>query len=222
MRFLLPLALLLLSKPVAAAEITLSDAPGCAIELNGVVTEGDFRRFSEIAEAADLVKSDPGFHTDNSDSALCLDSPGGVSEVGRDIMRFVHANGIATRVEADDSCFSVCALIFMAGRNFYREGDGVARLLDAKGTLGFHAPFVFGDPSRTYVAADLEATYSRATSAIADLIEFGASRSIFDARPRIPTSLIAKLLRKGPSEVYAVETVEDVAFRRRPSFLRLN
>lgn len=194
-----------------AAEITISNAANCSINLSGPVAEGDAEKLSTLADRLGLSRERLDMMPDNSNQAICLDSPGGSYLESRKLMAFINERGLATRISSEAECYSACALVFMAGRLRWYEGEGPARYLHVKGLLGFHAPYFQGEESRSYTADELLVTSVTSAAIISDLIRFGMVQSIFESRPSISMSLIGELLATGPNELMMVDTVEDVA-----------
>lgn len=199
------------SEKAAAATVESSSKPGCSIELSGPLVEGDFKKVLSQADSNGLLKTEPGPFEDNTEHALCLDSPGGDYIQGRMISQLVHDNGIATRVVSGAECYSSCAFIFMSGRVFSIEGDGPSRVLHVLGKLGFHAPYYNLDPDETFRGEVLMKYNKEIVETVSELISFSAYQSIFQSRPSISLSLIAEILSKGPTELAMIDTVEDVA-----------
>lgn len=152
---------------------------------------------------------------------LCLNSRGGnFSEGLRIAMHLMNGSGadhaVTTYVEDRGECYSACALIFLAGSLFGRGGESYpARFLHVGGRLGFHAPYI--DPgtledrsySRTEMAETFEAAIGGVTAAIQlfDRRTFGGPKVHDDNRPWVSSSLFIEMLRKGPNELFAIDTV---------------
>ena len=207
-------ATLSLALPAAshAAVVEASSKPICAIELSGEITSGDFERLAAAAEAAGLTGEILSGEPKNSENAaLCLDSPGGSYFEGRNMARFVHEHGIATRILATGECYSSCAFLFMAGHSLGAEVDGPRRILTIGGQLGFHAPYLALGPDETFSGAEASAMSTMSLQIIADFIEFSSYTSSFDHRPMFSMSLLQDTLRMGPAEMSIVDTVEEAA-----------
>lgn len=199
-------------KEAAAASILKSLKPDCAIELSGPIESGDHERFHTLAMALGLLEpSNSGEPSNSVGDALCLNSPGGSYLEGRFISQELRDYGIPTRVEAGSECYSSCAFIFMSGRLLGAESDGTSRHLHIKGRLGFHAPYIVPDESKTYSASDVSKQVTLTSQIIADFISFGSDTSPYSGRPFFPISLVARLLSAGPSQLAFVESVEDAA-----------
>ncbi|MEI2300519.1 hypothetical protein [Ensifer sp. MJa1] len=194
------------------ATIVEVSRPGCAIALSGPIEEGDHQKFLKLAEKIGLFEpSDSGEPSNKVDDALCLNSPGGSYIEGRLISQELRDHGIPTRVEAAADCFSSCAFIFMAGRLLGPESDATSRHLHIKGRLGFHAPYIVPDETKSYSASEVSARVVLTSKIIADFIKFGSDSSPYNGRPFFPVSLIAELLSASPEELALVDTVEDAA-----------
>lgn len=197
---------------VAAASIVKSIKSSCSIELSGPIESGDHDRFHALAMALGLLEpSNSGEPSNSTDDALCLNSPGGSYLEGRLISQELRDHGIPTRVEAGSECYSSCAFIFMSGRLLGAESDGTSRHLHIKGKLGFHAPYIVPDETKSYTGSDLSKQVTLTSQIIADFINFGSDTSAYSGRPFFPISLVAKLLSAGPNQLALVESVEDAA-----------
>lgn len=196
----------------SAAVMVKSTKPHCSIELTGTIESGDYNHFRDLAKEVGLRDpSDSGEPSNSVDDALCLNSPGGNYLEGRLISQELRELGIPTRVEAGSECYSSCAFIFMSGRLLGAESDSTSRHLHVKAKLGFHAPYIIPDGSKTYSASDLSREVTLTNQIIADFISFGSDTSPYSGRPFFPISLVARLLAAGPTELVLVETIEDAA-----------
>ncbi|MGV0910326.1 hypothetical protein [Martelella sp. FOR1707] len=200
------------STPSSAASILPSDKDECAIDLTGPIVEGDFGAFLEIAHQLGLDgQLDNGELINSPQNAVCLDSSGGLMLEGALMARFIHDYGITTRIEAFAECYSACALIFMAGHAKGPEIEYTNRILDVRGSLGFHAPFVAVEADESMTGAEVMAIQESLRSIMAMQVEFGLYRSPFGMQAMVPASLISALLQRGPDEVEYVDTVEEAA-----------
>lgn len=196
----------------SAASISPSNKDECAIELTGPIVEGDFDAFFEIAHQLGLDgQLDNGELINSPQNAVCLDSPGGLMLEGALMARFIHDYGITTRIEASAECYSACALIFMAGHVKGPEIEYTSRILDVRGSLGFHAPYLAVQPHESMTGAEVMAIQEALRWIMAMQVEFGLYKSQFGMQATVPASLIAALLQRGPDEVEYVDTVEKAA-----------
>ncbi|MEM8794083.1 MAG: hypothetical protein AAGE61_00845 [Pseudomonadota bacterium] len=196
-----------------AADVRLSEHKLCAVELSGEIEPGDLVKLKGLAEQLDLIYNweTSGPESNEFDERLCLNSPGGSYAEGRDIMAFVHENGIGTYIPAGSRCFSACAFIFMSGYSRGREYHFPSRWMHPKGFLGFHAPYFKLPTEQTYSNEDVEDYARLATLIVSDLIQFGRYWSREADHPGLPASLIQELLAAGPTEMVLVDTVEEIA-----------
>jgi len=114
---------------------------------------------------------------------------------------------ISTTVEANDVCFSACAIIFMTGGGF-EEGRSLERYVHSKANLGFHAPYVTGMPDRLYDNRAMETMYQMGIKAIRDLTQLGLRHRT--PRNFLPQPLLAEMLAKGATEAFVVDTIYKV------------
>lgn len=198
--------------PVLAANVIKSSKSDCSIELSGQIDSGDYAKLFSLAKTLGLLEpADSGEPSNSINQAICLNSPGGNYLEGRLISQLLRDHGIATRVPEFSECFSSCAFIFMAGRLLGAESDRTSRHLHINGKLGFHAPYIVPDETKSFSGADLSRQVTLTNKLIADFIRFGSDTSPYSGRPFFPISLIAKLLAASPDEVVLVETVQDAA-----------
>ncbi|WP_417210612.1 hypothetical protein [Antarctobacter sp.] len=187
---------LALTSPASAA--TLTDGGdaymGCTATLAGALAPGDAAKAKTFFEA----RTDR-FHI------LCLDSPGGSLVEGIQIGDLLQAQGISTAVARGAECFSACAVLFLAGLEWFNDAGPFYphRQLHAAGRLGFHAPSLVV-PEGAFNAEQVSAAYA---VAIASLAEVSARKSDW----RLSDSLLTTLLKTPPSGMYHVETVYDAA-----------
>jgi hypothetical protein len=177
-----------------SSTLSLSNRPECRIVMSGAIEAGDSGKFSKFVSDNSLSQSP---------LTVCLEGPGGdYSELAPFIDVFFGMN-VSTYVRANTSCFSACALLFMAGS--YSESPGEttrlpSRRMDVTANLGFHAPYL--DAKDLAVPPDkINFVYSLGVQAVASLLKRNED-GIF------PTTLIVELLSKGPNEVILVDTVE--------------
>jgi len=204
------LVVLSATAPARAAEISLSNKPGCLFELTGSIRAGDAGNFARMA--AQHWQGIPAGHTeDNADRALCLDSPGGMFMEGNALATEVHERAIATRVGPGADCLSACALVFMAGRVRGAENDGKRRILHVTGRVGLHAPYVAMDANREYSGEAVNAFVPALTGLIADFIRHAAFRSAYQERPSVSLGLLAEMMATPQDSMFMIDSVEKAA-----------
>ncbi|MBZ0229993.1 MAG: hypothetical protein K8F58_16295, partial [Bauldia sp.] len=109
---------------------------------------------------------------------------------------------IHTIIESYSNCLSACAIVFAAGSDWE---DGVVlpnRKMHYSATLGFHAPFVTL-PGSQYSAEQAEKLFSAGLRAVARMMTLGDQG---DGTGVIPNRVILELLKRGPGELYMVDT----------------
>jgi hypothetical protein len=191
-----------LSLPTAvrAADILPVQSGSCHIRLSGPIATGDAKRIETIVnsdEARRPIKID-----DSSEhrTVLCLDSPGGSYVEGLRLMNLMRDKGIGTVIERNAGCFSACALVFMAGQ--IEEEEALTfpwRHLHFGGRLGFHAPYYKTD-KETYQKEEVQQLIDGLILTTSWLLQNSE-------RSSIPVSLIAEMLRYGPSGSLNVDNV---------------
>lgn len=199
------------SNSESATIVESSNSP-CGINLKGEIHAGDAEALYGIAERIGLLAPpDSGEPSNSPENALCLDSLGGSYLEGRIIAEIVHRYGITTRVEEDAACFSACAFIFMAGRTRGFEADGASRYLNAKGRLGFHAPYLQLDDNAIFSGSELKLNIATLNKILSEFIEFGSFSSIFDHRPMFSLALFGQMLNAGSDEMFEIRTIEEAS-----------
>lgn len=197
--------------PVYAAAIKRSSEQGCAIRLTGEIKSDDFDEFEKQAIAVgwlNISGEDDVAHS--SERALCLDSPGGLYEIGSRIAKYVNDHGISTRIGAGSNCLSSCALIFMAGRSVGAEFDSPSRFLHPKGQLGFHAPYFELEDDASFQGKTVEQIGDLQNKIAADIIRFGSLQYRYSYRRNMSASLFEALFRANRNEVIIVKTIQDL------------
>jgi hypothetical protein len=197
---------------VSAAEFVVSSDQGCALLMKGELIDGDSKKFEHAILAARLDGSNSNGELLNShDMALCLDSPGGSYFEGRKIAQMVHDHAIPTRVLGGAECYSSCAVVFMAGRVKGDEIDNLARTLNVKGKLGFHAPYLLLGDEETLTGSEASAIFRVQNLLISDLIKFGSYASVFSYKPGFSSSLLQELYSMPPEELALVDNIDKAA-----------
>ena len=200
------------SGPTDAADIAFIQAQGlsgpigneqnedggiiCHVRLKGAIEPGDAEKLNAIAQRHSLTHH-----------ILCLDSLGGSYEEGIRLAEMVFGQPMGTAVEKGASCFSACALIFMAGASS-EDGIYAWRRLHVLAKLGFHAPYLLNDEKR-YDEATLDRAFAAGIAAVRKLMKLGASQ--YAVSGHIPQSLVLEMLERGPKELFIVDKVHDAA-----------
>ncbi len=199
------------ASPAHAADISLSNRPGCSIELRGPIVDGDAERLD--AALAQAVR--PPYDYDcakYADYAVCLDSQGGSFLEARKVAAVIHDQNFATRVDADAICTSACAFAFMAGHFVGEEGcNDLQRTLDIRGQLGFHAPFVLLAPEARVSGQVVNEFLPEYNALLADFARLAAYRPDFELTSTVSFGLWSEFLATPPGEMYMIDTVEKAA-----------
>jgi ATP-dependent protease ClpP protease subunit len=195
-------------QPALAATLTASKTALCDYTLSGVIEPGDAAKLQKAlaahkaSSAVDLVSAE--HHGYGSFPRICLRSDGGsFNEALKIIDAIAQARSVVTMVEANQSCFSACALIFLAGQ--YGGGDGYLqpmRFMHVTAKIGFHAPAISAG-SQNFDAKTAEQFYRGGVQAIAKLLEK-------DTR-LYPKELLTRALQVEPNSFLMVSRVEHAA-----------
>ena len=140
---------------------------------------------------------------------LCLDSPGGSFVEALKVTSFMKERPIPTRIEANASCLSACALVFMGGSYWPHEGEPfIWRVLHPKGKLGFHAPALIV-PNGSYNEKTVKDAYELATKSISKLVSDLIHRPDFVGGSSLKASLLAQMLETPSDSMLYVETIDQ-------------
>lgn len=109
----------------SAAEIYKgSTTKSNVVYISGQIVAGDYEKFARVSRAMGHV------------DAVLLDSPGGILSDGLSIAEATRQMGVWTGVPNNATCASMCAIIWLAGRN---------RLVASNAHVGFHAIYYAKD-----------------------------------------------------------------------------
>lgn len=177
-----------------AASVEVVGGESCDLILRGPVQRGDSARLAELVET-------------RSETRLCLDSPGGSYGEGLELAKTIFKLGVQTVIDDGMKCYSACAIAFMAGRRVEtaEEEDGAwpSRTLNVGGHLGFHAPFTKSGGQANITNEQLDAQFARGVYALAELLAIAPQLNI-------APELVVELARRGPAEIYDIDTVDKV------------
>jgi hypothetical protein len=187
---------------VRAANIQNSQKELCAFSLEGPISQGDAAQLSALVSRSHIDRYD------ERTSSVCLKSSGGSYAEGLRIAEFVFNHGLSTVIEFGSECYSACAIIFMAG--VMPEQIGPMRKLSIGGVLGFHAPYLTM-PDQKYSKQQVEDASQSMRSAILGLMQLSLKRTQLHSEEFIKKSLIAKMLEKGPTEIFFVTSISEAA-----------
>ncbi|WP_018185177.1 hypothetical protein [Kaistia granuli] len=184
-------ALMSAASHAGAAQVTQVDRPACKYLLKGEIAKGDL----EELQATEIKYGD----------SLCLESDGGSYQAGLNIAEYLVGRGIYTVIDRKSHCFSSCAIIFMAGSESEEGIQLSLRRMHITAQLGFHAPYVL-PPVTSYTSEHIKAAYAVGLDAVARMMTLGQNAYGL-GEGHIPNRVILELLKKGPDEVYLVDTV---------------
>lgn len=207
-----------------AADITTVRRRHCHLLLKGNIEEGDLARLKRAEYEAEEAWKRDGYKTrsDSEGQGLCLDSPGGSYLEGIKLAKHVFGNDairIGTVVDRDESCFSACAIIWLAGARQHENLIFPDRKLHVNGKLGFHAPHL-AVRDGTYTAQSIEAAYKAGLQAIGLLarIPYG-DKSPWENNVGygyhgdiVPSGLLAEILAHGPDQMFVIDSLAKVLF----------
>lgn len=190
-----------------AADIRASRSSSCVIEIAGELREGDYDRFAAVA--GDMFPNDDAEST--SSHTVCLDSPGGNLAEGVKFARHFYKIGVGTVIDADKECHSACAIMFMMGTAQGGEVAFVNRKLHARGTLGFHRPYLNVRSGGSIDVAALALAYDNAFQSALDLIAMANGKAPWTNTPMMKSDLVEAMLSHIGNDMFLVDTVDRVA-----------
>jgi len=173
-----------------------SVSPGIVtLRIDGPIKRGDAKEFAAIADRAvrnQVHTEGPVFVT------VAIDSPGGDYEEGIDLGKLFWKNGYRTLVRSGSRCYSAAATAFLGGSFLGASGGwGPDRVVELGGNVGFHSFYVS----------------SPETALLAEGIEQGKQLTIlltsYAIALRVDIKFLVESLRKGPSELLLVKTVDQ-------------
>ncbi|MEM6661650.1 MAG: hypothetical protein AAF666_05670 [Pseudomonadota bacterium] len=201
---------------IFSAIITLFTSPVFSADIHKVEKSSDPEEFARISLAGPISSGDArkiqalfndefrDYYNDTHYVTLTLNSPGGSFTEAIKLMDIFRKLQIATRVSADASCMSACAVAFLGGSRVIANTFSTSRTVEPGGKLGFHAPNLDLAGSAMVPSALLQQSYGEALSAISGLLK---RRDEFDIR----TSLVETIIATSPDDMYVVEIVDDFA-----------
>jgi len=188
----------------AGAEIRKSGDGVCILEIVGPIEQGDYEEFVKIAK-----EEFPGSDGESTRrDIVCLNSPGGSLSEGVLFAKNFLKMGISTVVRANESCFSVCAIMFMMGSFTGDEVKGLSRKLHVKGTLGFHRPYLQIDEQKLVDVKLLALAYDAAFAAALDLISIANTSAPWSADPMMKSDLVEVMLSHIGNEFFYIDNVD--------------
>jgi hypothetical protein len=189
-------ALFLVAGPSHAADIRFNE--DCTAHLSGQIIEGDALRFKALREAYSCYYL-----------KLRLESPGGLVTEALGIAE--QLNNTRTVIDAGHSCFSACALIFMAGRTCSGAPYTCAptRQMHPTATLGFHAPFLTRNDKQQLVPLDISFSaalqiFNRIHSTFSEIS--AVINSTGYKSPIIHSDLFIRMFNTPPDAFYKITT----------------
>lgn len=180
--------------------IKVGKYPQHTLLLSGPIEAGDTERLKAVIDK--LKASGQSIFRNTT---LTLNSPGGALDPAIELLNFVRENGLATHIAAGARCLSGCGLVFMAGT--WLDGDDTKdtnRVMNPKGTLGFHAPFAFDKNKElpAEIANLLLADSERGgVLASAKLVKLSQQKIL-------PVSLVEELLQYESGSFLYIDTVD--------------
>jgi len=164
------------------ADIRKSNDPRCSFTLSGDIVKGDAKKIGGLSSKLG--------------DTLCLDSQGGSFIEGLDIAYSLSFSGIYTALLPGAECYSACAFAFMGGGEMEETAFFPHRKMSTKARLGFHAPYIL-PKDNVYTPENVKEAYSLGLDAVSRMMELGNGA--------IPSDIIIRLLRSGPSELFLID-----------------
>lgn len=210
-------AVIFAAHAATAADITVKSAYYSTnymvphIHYEGPVLDGDIEALQAVFDRVANCREECAPAEGRPNAVLTLSSPGGNYAVGLDMAHFLRNNHIATRVEADATCYSACAFMFLGG-SAYSSQDSIGsypdRIVEPGGIVGYHAPY-FDD-----------ATLQRALEELGSDVVMGDNRRNYAIMVNqlvnwnVDPLIIGWMVHQGPDETYDLVTSNDLYLTR--------
>ncbi len=197
------------SHSTAAGVLAVSNDK-CQILVSGDIEQGDYDNIVTLAK-------------NTRARTICLNSGGGSWIEGVKIAEFVMDRFIGTYVDRGNECYSVCAIIFLAGarksrrvqqftvaagifdKGFYRLPN---RTMHVQAKVGFHAPYLTLR-QKQYSASDIETARLAALQAFAKFLGMMARKKSVENDARyLAKRFISRALRKNPDELLMIDSID--------------
>lgn len=191
-----------MSTPAFAADISSGGSEGCQLRMEGQIVAGDA---TSIEAQLRHLESTTGTSTD---AVLCVSGSGGSLTEALTIGTLLYDRGIRTRIEADQSCLSTCAVVFMMGTRFFEEGVGdghnASRRMHVTSRLGFQKPEFKVEADGVFDAAAVETSIDEAVQTILAFLKLANLGS--NPNVMVPSDLIENMFEHQGHDFYYIET----------------
>jgi|GEM_PF-7018308 len=206
------LALLLVACTVAtralAADVHIQSSTNCPVTMSGPVEPGDLEKVMRVRDRFP-GQTDPT----TSNQIVCLSGPGGSYAEALALAEYFYREGIGTRIEPGEQCYSACALLFLFGTVYFYEGVGdghnANRSMHFTSVLGFHRPELHLNDDDAYGAKDLELAFDAALSAALGFLEISNYSSY--GSQMVPSDLVAEIFSHKGDRFFYIDTVGKAA-----------
>jgi ATP-dependent protease ClpP protease subunit len=188
---------------VSSATLTVHEIErgACSLTLRGQIETGDAQRLLGL-----LSSRFPLAH-DETNPAICLDSPGGSLAEAVEIAKVLGDHFTATVVPSGAECLSACAVVFMGGTFGWYEYIFNLRVMHPEARIGFHAP-ALNIADGTYQADSVKLAFDVAVDAIARIAGDLDETYLTGAINRFPRSLLAAMLVHRGERYLWIDTIE--------------
>jgi ATP-dependent protease ClpP protease subunit len=213
------IAIALLAPPAMAAELRVlspnnadldiqapDPAMACTHRMTGTLGKGDADRMIPALEnSIQTWRKQDQWHL----PVLCLDSPGGSLVEALKLAALLRDMPIGTKLEANATCESACAMVFMAG-SFHAHESGLYkwRIMHPTARLGFHAPSLAIEDGQ-YSAATVTRSYNLALETLALTLSNLVQNRNFQDGVHLMPSLMAEMLMTPADSMMYVDTVDQ-------------
>lgn len=170
--------------------------------LQGDIEQGDRKKIESRLAELDKRQFPKQCAQARGTIVLHLDSDGGSFAEALQILDLLVAQYIETKVDANEKCFSACAIVFFAGNDAADAQHVPNRKMDLTAQVGLHAPFLeIGN--RSYEKEVVEGAYDLAIKNIAELIR---RSSDIDIDP----VFLPEFLEKGRLKFLMIDDVDKI------------
>lgn len=188
--------LLVAGKFVTAAELVHSDDALCDYRLLGEINVGDTTKLQDLPNSLNPVR-------------LCLDGNGGSLAEALRIFDLIWEQNVHTVVLPGESCWSACAIIFMAGGDV--QGTDltrqISRTIFPTSSLKFHSPRLSSSVLKRPTSGAITETYNSSLNIISGL--FNLSQKFEKGVSPFPEFTFGRIVGTPYQEWYEVATVGD-------------
>ncbi len=180
-------------------------APVCNFIITGPIEPGD-----DAALQTFLDTRFPNPAPDVEGWVACLSGEGGTFETGIAMGTILAQHRVATRVRAEDSCLSACAVAWLFGSLSEWDDTVNARIMDRGAHIGFHAPSLRFEADLV-PGAVVQNAYAAALVSLSNFAQAAVTAPRTTGDLVLHQDLLVNMLNVGPDDFYTLDTVAQLA-----------